>query len=63
MWGRDRKISNHNFGRKRKPTRYIYLTGSKYREGEGHYKLISCSQDAVIISTPRIGKYINKHEL
>ena len=46
-----------------KPTGYIYLPGTQYREAEGHLKLRSFLHDYVIIYAPRIGKYINKHEL
>ena len=59
-WDRDMIIKNYNFVRKRKSTRYVYLTGSKYCGAEGHLKLISCLQDTVINSTPKNGKYINK---
>ena len=45
------------FLRKRKPTGYIYLTGSKYCEAEGYLKLRSCLFDTVIDSYPRIVKY------
>ena len=51
MWDRYRKTINHNFGRKVKSTGYIYLPGYKYRESEGHLKLRSFLQDAVINST------------
>ena len=54
------KITNYNFGRKIKSSGYIYDTWSKYRDSEGHLKLVLCLQDYVIISAPRIGKYINK---
>ena len=60
---RDRKIAKDNFIRKIESTGYIYLPGSKYREAEGHLTLSSCSQEAVINSATRIGKYINKLEL
>ena len=63
MWDRDMKITNYNFVRKRKPTGYIYLPVSKYREAEGHLKLRSYLQDNVINHSPRIGKYIKKLEL
>ena len=63
MWDRDRKIERENFGIKRKSHRFIYFPGSKFRESEGYLKMISCLQDAVINSTPKIGKYINKLEL
>ena len=63
MWDIDRKITNHNFERTRKSTGYIYTPGNKYREAGGYLKMISCLQDSVIDSTPRIGKYINKLEL
>ena len=59
MWDIDRKITNHNFERTRKSTGYIYIPGNKYREAGGYLKMISCLQDSVIDSTPRIGKYIN----
>ena len=60
MWDRDWKIARDNFGRKIKSTGYIYLPGSKYREADGHLKLRSCLQYAVINSSLRIGKYVNK---
>ena len=42
----------------------IYITPwSKFREAEGHLTMRLCLQDAVINYAPRIGKYINKHEL
>ena len=63
MWHRDRKIARGIFSRKRKSTGFIYLPGSKFREAEGNLTMRSCLQDAVIISTHRIGKYINKVEL
>ena len=46
-----------------KPTGYIYLPGTQYREAEGHLKLRPFLHDAVINYDPRIGKYINKHDL
>ena len=36
MWDRDQKRARESFGRKRKPTGYIYLPGSKYCEAEGY---------------------------
>ena len=63
MWNRYWKIARENFGRKRKPTGYIYLPGSKYLEAEGHLTMRSCLQEAFIYYVPRIGKYINKLEL
>ena len=51
------------FGEKRKSTGFIYVPGSKFRLAEGHLSMRSCLQDAVIISDPRIGKYIDKSEL
>ena len=63
MWDRDRKIARDNYGRKRKPTGFIYLPGSKLCEVEGHFTMRSCLQDAIINSAPRIGEYINKMEL
>ena len=58
MRDRYRKIARDNFGRKRKPTGFIYLPGSKLREAEGHLLMRSCLQDAVINYAPGIGKYI-----
>ena len=58
MWDRNMKITNYNFGGKRKLTVYIYLPGYKYREVEGHLKLRSCLQDTLIKYSPKIGKYI-----
>ena len=63
MWDRYLKITNHNFGRKRKPTGNMYLPRKKYREAEGHLNLRSCLQDSVIHSSPSIGRYINKLKL
>ena len=63
MWERDRKIARDNFGQDRKSTGFIYPPGSKFREAEGHLSMSSCLQDAVINSAPRIGKYIDNHEL
>ena len=63
MRDRDLKAINDNYGRKRKTTSYIYIPWSKYREAEGHLKLRSCLQGAVINYVPIIGKYINKLEL
>ena len=59
MWNRDKKITGDDFGRK-KPTEFIYLLGSRFREDEFHLMMKSCLQYAVINSSPRIGKYINK---
>ena len=44
MWDRYRKITGDNFGRKIKPTGFIYLSGSKLHEAEGHSKIRSCLQ-------------------
>ena len=63
MLDRDTKVARHNFGRKRKPTGWIFLPGSGFREAEGNLKMRSCLQDAVINSSPRIEKFINKQEL
>ena len=63
MFDRDRKMEKYNLGRKRKATRCIYHPGSYFHEGEGHLLMRSCLQDAVINYAPRIGKYIDKHEL
>ena len=60
---RDMKVVRQKFGRKRKPTGFIFLPGSGFREAEGNLKMRSCLQDAVIDSAPRIGKFINKQEL
>ena len=46
-----------------KSTGSIYLPGSKYCKDEGLLKLISCLQDAVVNSAPKIAKCINKPEL
>ena len=56
MWDRDRKIARDNFGRKRKPTGFIYLPGSKFWEAEGHLMIRLCLQDSVINSAPMIEK-------
>ena len=50
-------------GRKGKSTGYIYIPGSQFCEAEDNLKLRSCSHDSIINSAPRIGNYINKHEL
>ena len=63
LWDRDRKIAGDNFGKKRKPTGFIFFPGSDFREAEGHLSMSLCLQDAVINSSPRIGKYIDKQEL
>ena len=47
---------------KKKPTGFIYIPGSEFREAEFHLSMHSCLEDAVINYAPRIGKYINKHE-
>ena len=57
------KVARQNFGRKRKPTGCIFLSGSGLRDALGNLKLRSCLQDAVINYAPRIGKFINKEEL
>ena len=57
------KVARQNFGRKRKPTGYIFLSGSGFREAEGNSKMRSCLHDAVINSAPIIVKFINKQEL
>ena len=62
MWDRDRKIARDNFGKKRKPTGYIYCNGSKFREAEGNLTMRTYLQDAVIKSASSIVKYINKLE-
>ena len=58
MWDEDRKIAREKFGRKRKSTGCIYLTGSKFYEAGDHLTMSSCLEDAVINFDPRIGKYI-----
>ena len=63
MWDRYGKIAKDNFGRKIKSNGYIYLTGSKLCEAEGHLTTRSCLQDAVINYAPGIEKYTNKLEL
>ena len=60
MWDRDSKIVRDNFGRKRKPTGFIYFPGSKVREAEGHLTMRLRLLNTVINSAPMIGKYINK---
>ena len=57
------KVARQNFGRKRKPTGCIFLSGSGLRDTEGNSNMRSCLQDAAINSAPRIGKFINKEEL
>ena len=47
--------------RKKKLNGSIYLPGSQFRESEGRLNLSFCLQDTIIKSSPRIGKYINKH--
>ena len=56
MWYRDRKVARDHLCRKRKPTEFIYLPGSKFREADGHLNMSSCLQDSGINSYPRIGK-------
>ena len=56
-------MARQNFGRKRKPTGCIFLSGPGLRDAEGNSNMRSCLQDAVINSAPRIGKFINKQEL
>ena len=63
MLDRNYKVAKHKFGKKRKPTGCIFLSGSGLRDTVGNLKLSSCLQDAVINSAPRIGKFINKEEL
>ena len=63
MWDRDMKITKYNFVRKRKPTGYICLPVSRYREAEGYLKPRPCFQDTVINYASRIGKYTNKLEM
>ena len=63
MLDRNYKEAKQNFGRKRKPTGCMFISGSGLRDAVGNYKLRSCLQDAVINSAPRIGKFINKQEL
>ena len=48
------------FWKEKTTTGYIDLTGSQYREAEGHLKLRSCLQYVVINYALRIGKCINK---
>ena len=36
MQDRDRKTARGNFGKKIKPTGFIYIPGSEFREAEGH---------------------------
>ena len=62
MWDRYQRTTKEIFGRNIKSTGCIYIPGSKYREAEGHLKLMYCLQDSVINSGSRIGKYINKLE-
>ena len=63
IWGRNMKRPRQNFGRKRKPTKYMFLPGSQSCKAEGHLKLRSCFHNAIIKSSPRIVKYTNKHKL
>ena len=62
MWDIDKKIARDNFVRK-KSTGFIYLPESEFLETEGYLMMRSCLQDTVIISAPKIGKYLNKLEL
>ena len=57
------KEKRSNFGRKRKPSGCIFLSGSGFGEAEGNLIMRSCLKDAVINYAPRIGKFINKQEL
>ena len=63
LWDKDRKIARDNFGKKRKSTGFMFFPGSDFREAEGPLLMRSCLQDAIINSSPRIGKYIDKQEL
>ena len=62
MWDRYRKIARDNFGKKRKPTGFIYVPRSEFREAECHFLMRSFLQNAVIKYVPRIVKYIDKQE-
>ena len=42
-------------GGKRKPTGYVLITGSPYRDAEGLSLNRSCLRDAIITAAPRIG--------
>ena len=57
------KKPRQHFGRKRKPIGYIFLPGPQLCEAKGCLNLRSCLYYSIIYSYPRIGKYINKHEL
>ena len=61
MLDRNFKEKKQNFGRKRKSTGCIFLSGSGLRDAVGNYKLRSCLHDAVINAAVRIGKNINKN--
>ena len=63
LWYRYRKIERYNFGRKRKPTGFIYLPVSRFCEAEGQSTIRSCLQEDFMNSSCRIGKYIKKLEL
>ena len=55
------KRKREHFGGEIKPTGFIYLTVSKFRQAESDLKLISCLHDAVINAAQCIGKFINKN--
>ena len=63
MWNRYLKLTKDNFGRKIKPTGYIYLDGSRYCEAKGHLKLRLSLQGAIINSASNIVKYTKELEL
>ena len=63
IWDRDWKITRETFGRKRKPTGFIYLPGSKFREAKDYLSMRLCLKYAIINYAIRIGKYINKLKL
>ena len=60
IWDRDTKNQKTILEGKKITPGYIDLTGSQYREAEGHLKLRSCLQYVVINYALRIGKCINK---
>ena len=57
---KDTRIRWTYYGIKRKATGYFSITGSPYRDAEGSPQLRSCLHDAIVNSSPRIGKKIDQ---
>ena len=54
IWDRGMKKTKQNFGRKKKPTGYIYFPRPQYCESEAHLKLSSCLHDFDNNSSPKL---------